>query len=258
MKNDVVIDYHTFSVNIKGNKIFNPNVKFDKIYSLNCNNTDDSDDITYIQNIKGEILDSVNNGDFENTKVNLSSLVLNYLNNEVNDSWGIEKLFQFYPSDNIMDKRGEGVSQILIENDKEILIKKNNDFGLDNGFVNVVQNMEQISSELVENEIMVHLDTIMCPKQENVGENIVDFMGGIKSIAESLEGYTGFQKENFIRKMSRFQKLFTPKDSSADTMEYHLKIKPHKNIIRKSYPVPFKFRPGTDKKNDRNGKSGYY
>lgn len=42
--------------------------------------------------------------------------------------------------------------------------------------------------------------------------------------------------------MTRFEKLFSVKTTSADTLAYKFKVKPHKTIVRKTYPVPLAYR----------------
>lgn len=47
--------------------------------------------------------------------------------------------------------------------------------------------------------------------------------------------------------MSKFEQLFTPKACSASIEPYTLKIKPHQNTIRKTYPVPIVHRARVDR-----------
>lgn len=69
-----------------------------------------------------------------------------------------------------------------------------------------------------------------------------NFIEGLRSIIDSVSHLSEEEKNVFIERMSRFEKLFTQKYESADTFEYELKIKPHKTYIRRNYPIPCKHR----------------
>ncbi|XP_043471737.1 uncharacterized protein LOC122504619 [Leptopilina heterotoma] len=77
------------------------------------------------------------------------------------------------------------------------------------------------------------------PEEQKDSNNFIE---GLRSIIDSVSHLSEEEKKVFIERMSRFEKLFTPKYESADTFEYELKIKPHKTYIRKSYPIPWKHR----------------
>lgn len=44
----------------------------------------------------------------------------------------------------------------------------------------------------------------------------------------------------------KFEKLFTKKSVSADTVPYKIRVKPHKNFVRKTYPIPLSYRDFID------------
>lgn len=76
-------------------------------------------------------------------------------------------------------------------------------------------------------------------------ENEVSFINELNKIASEIKEINCKEREMIIRKLSPFEKLFSNKLSVADTPAYRLKIKQHKSVVKKSYPVPMTFRERT-------------
>ena len=79
------------------------------------------------------------------------------------------------------------------------------------------------------------------------GADIPSYMDRVRSLAASLTGLCTKEKEIFVDRMAGFEKLFTPKSRGAGVYEYKMNIKPHENVVRKTYPVPFAYRERADK-----------
>lgn len=269
LENNVVIDYQKAFISINGKIISDTNVKFDEFFREN-ENSDRISSFEYIQNvgIQSEILNigmiasreppkyMVNNygcnGMFREDRslianqIDLSSLTANRSMVDETDTWvdsyNLEELFQLGECKylgNQYTSEDNGKNNIFRE--KTIPQEIYDDKILENQW-----NIKPGESEIIEDKLMINLDAMTCLVQEDTND-VAHHREGIESIASELEGFDDFQREMFVHEMSRFEKLFTPKNDSAKTLDYRLKIKPHKSIIRKTYPVPLAFREKVDR-----------
>lgn len=74
------------------------------------------------------------------------------------------------------------------------------------------------------------------------------FYEELNKIAGELTEFNEQEKLAFVNEMLKYERLFTPKNESANVEPYKLIIKPHANIVRKTYPVPIAHRLKVNKK----------
>lgn len=86
------------------------------------------------------------------------------------------------------------------------------------------------------------------PNESRSGANNRTYMERVHEIASHFKNLSDSEVLAFIEMMPEFEKLHTPKAESENCPPYKLKIKPHKNIIRKTYPVPYVHSEKVDKK----------
>lgn len=74
------------------------------------------------------------------------------------------------------------------------------------------------------------------------------FIEKLMGLLENIPHLSDGERKEFINRMARFERLFTPKNESADTFYYEIKIKDHKSFVRKHYPVPMTHRESVGRK----------
>lgn len=50
------------------------------------------------------------------------------------------------------------------------------------------------------------------------------------------------EKDDFIKVLFKFEKLFTAKSVSTDTEPYRVRVRPHAQFIQKTHPIPLTYR----------------
>lgn len=206
LENKIIIDYRDLRI-CEGDKILEPDLitfssRRDKDNVLNYDN-----DIQYIQMIKG--------------------ISCNY-----------------DPDYAVIEQRGSGAYR---DDGRDIRkcgdtdMKESENVGGERGSGEVVRVVEDESGD-EEGDIPM---TTEIQEVENTGGDVpseISFMKEIESIAIQLTELNNEEKLIFIKEMSRFKRLFSPKFARAETIPYKFKVKPHRAVVRKSYPVVFIFR----------------
>lgn len=243
--NRVVINYNKFEFLIQGRRVPDQWVSFSRMTSNEV--VSKHDNVAYIQDMFRD--------DCWDQKRKSSSLGMVYRNvsveclsfNDVLDSQGsLSILFN-------EDSGGLSTSSVLAEVGND-----SNDFDYENRCSALLEHPKSNiawgniirESDLVENDLSCmsmrdHLDFVDCFSVGNIDKSEM-FFEDIYSSARVLTNLNDVEKNLFVSMMSRYRKLFTPKNTAANVPPYKLNVKPHTVTVRKTYPVPIAYRPKVD------------
>lgn len=251
-ENRAKIDYQKFIFMIRDKVFHSPTVSFDKIISETSTTTPD-DDIIYVQSVKQfrdlNIENSFGNkNDKEKGKLRKCDEVDS---NDVLGDGCFRGMSHLMNDIHRYDKTVAGVSDSSRESIEQTNTHRNSDSADQNNELNefrdnIIYETDFTLDELKNNKIINEID-IMYDEKERVVTNSNDFIKNVHMIAESQTGLIKLEKNRFIEMLSKFEKLFTAKLSSADVEPYRIRVKSHTQFIRKTYPIPLKFRNSTDK-----------
>lgn len=226
LKNKVLLDYQQFSVVIQNTVVNSCFVSYDQS-SREKVIADRVEDITYLQVINYE----------NNNKIIYNRDVEGFQGDTFADKNKLKEAIEIYDSKennsplNVCDKLSNfiQVKNNVDDSGKTLICEKPN--GDDRFDIEVMDDHRTI----------VELDAVESVINDHLSDR-ESFRSDLQMIASEFEGISYEEKEFFVNEMMKFEKLFRAKNSSAFTPPYKMKIKPHKTIVRKSYPVPFVHR----------------
>lgn len=106
---------------------------------------------------------------------------------------------------------------------------------------NVIDEDEFFDCEMENDFVVREIDLDYgSPQEDSLDEH--GFRKDLENVASGLEGLNRFERDFFINKMLKFEKLFTRKSTNACVEPYQFRVKPHRTVIRKTYPVPMAYR----------------
>lgn len=224
LSNEVIIDYKQMNIVVQGDGLNEAFVSFGVQSQGHLKISKEKDDLVYLQ-LTSSVM-TISNCSHDDNK------------RDSDEIYDLGESFLFKP----------GKNELNLDLQNRISIKSNsldvnNESALSHDdllFADYDEDFECSSDGCWVNEI----DTV-----NNVyGE--LTYEDRIREIASKLEFLDEEEKDYFVQEMSQFKKLFTPKTTSADTFKYKFKVKPHKAIIRKTYPVAIKYRDRVGEKLD--------
>ena len=260
LRNGVRVDYKEFSVYIDDFPVLQRLVTFDRTsFDKMC--ISGEDDMAYIQTLEQVNTDCLN-GDLPVDRVGAcrsrSSVFLacndtnqddvfscnEFLSDDVSE---LNCLSRFFSLDNF------GMTDHMIDRNSVSIENENKHFcaGLAHGEMSLAFSEDLPLDDIVcgniifENDMKSsdaeyqYLEALEASQVADVDDDLVgcSFLTRVREIAHTLTGLSDSHREVFIDMLSKFKKLHTQKNNSANCSPYHLNIKPHKNVRRNNRTV---------------------
>lgn len=262
LKNQVIIDCSKFMIAIRDFIVPSSDVTFGKP-PVNRAAANEENDFKYIQILK---IDDKSDKNCDSKKENIS---FSYNKNcpDNNNNSEIDKLLRCRClhgpqttkniscslSDDIDDMAANIVSLFLDKlefrdlnkyeefNDER---KNSEDAIIEGSFDNIFYEEEVDFHDRFLFEYINASEFIDCPpcKENQKGALHDEYLNKILLIADEMMELSASEKDYFIRLMSKCERLFSPKGTSAKSFEYKFYIKPHKAIVKNSHTVPYSYR----------------